>query len=689
MSSKLDSIRKSLDTVDRAIIEALAEREELIDQISSAKAGRDHGLRDDKREETLLGRIVEQGQEAGLSRDYVLRLFREILDHSLQRQQGYAEPATGSDDDIERVTVAYQGVEGSYSSLAAARHFAGHEGHATFEGCRTFKEVVEAVRASAADYGVLPIENTTAGSINEVYDLVATSDLHVVGEEIQPVEHCLAAVEAVPLAHIRRIYSHPVALAQCSEFLNGLDDVQSIGWHDTATACEKVAADQNLSKAAIASQEAAERCGLHVIKRGISNQKENLTRFLVLANEAVRYDLDADCKTSLLLSTRHEEGALLSCLDVLHRHQLNMCKLESRPRPRTPWEYLFYLDFEGNVEDPNTRKALKELKAHTNFMKVLGSYPARTGRSARTSEPRSGEFRADPVPLGPASLRSLDTMPTLDQAVISALEKKPYKLASRASRAENTVIEVGKVLIGDRNPIVIGGPCSVETREQINACAQQVQEHGAHILRGGCFKPRTSPYSFQGMGYDGLDLLEEAGHSRGLPVITEVLHPSDVAAVAKQADILQVGARNMQNFALLKEVGTADRPVMLKRGMMASIDELLAAAEYILAAGNPRVLLCERGIRTFETATRNTLDLSAVPVLRERTHLPVLVDPSHACGVRRWIIPLAEAAIAAGAHGIMVELHPNPAEALSDGPQALTFDMWATLMKRLQGRVAA
>ena len=258
--------------------------------------------------------------------------------------------------------------------------------------------------------------------------------------------------------------------------------------------------------------------------------------------------------------------------------------------------------------------------------------------------------------------------------IIAQLEKKPYKLASRSTRAEDTVVRIGEVAVGGLEPVLIGGPCSVESREQIHACAESVRRAGGTMLRGGCFKPRTSPYSFQGLGYDGLDLLVEAGRKYGLPIVTEVLHTSDVQRVAEHADVLQIGARNMQNFALLREVGLTQRPVLLKRGMMSSIDEWIAAAEYILAQGNQDVILCERGIRTFETATRGTLDLTAIPVVRERTHLPVIVDPSHAAGVRRWVAPLARAALAAGAQGVMVEMHPRPDEALSDGAQSLTVE---------------
>ncbi|OGU84215.1 MAG: 3-deoxy-7-phosphoheptulonate synthase [Stygiobacter sp. RIFOXYA12_FULL_38_9] len=217
----------------------------------------------------------------------------------------------------------------------------------------------------------------------------------------------------------------------------------------------------------------------------------------------------------------------------------------------------------------------------------------------------------------------------------------------------------------------------------IMKCALEAKENGAQILRGGCFKPRTSPYSFQGMGYEGLNLLVEAGRYYDMPVITEVMDTEQVSEVAKTADILQIGARNMQNFALLKEVGKTHRPVMLKRGLSASIDEWLNAAEYILAHGNRQVILCERGIRTFETATRNTFDLSAIPVVKELTHLPIIADPSHAIGVRDKVIPLAKAAKVVGAHGIMIEFHPDPPKALSDAEQALYFEQFESLMKDL------
>jgi 3-deoxy-7-phosphoheptulonate synthase len=261
---------------------------------------------------------------------------------------------------------------------------------------------------------------------------------------------------------------------------------------------------------------------------------------------------------------------------------------------------------------------------------------------------------------------------------------KPYKLASRDYRPFDTVIRVGEVTIGADEFVVMAGPCSVESLDQVLRTAHAVKAAGARILRGGAYKPRTSPYSFQGLGVQGLEYLARAREETGLPIITEVLDTADVPTVAAYADILQIGTRNMQNFALLRAVGRANKPVLLKRGMSATIEEWLMAAEYILNAGNPQVILCERGIRTFETAVRNTLDLSAIPVVKRLSHLPVIADPSHGTGKWYLVRPLALAAAAVGADGLLIEVHPDPDTALSDGPQSLNLDNFAALMAQLQ-----
>lgn len=264
---------------------------------------------------------------------------------------------------------------------------------------------------------------------------------------------------------------------------------------------------------------------------------------------------------------------------------------------------------------------------------------------------------------------------------------KPFKLVSREAKPEDTIIRVDDAMIGGGYFAVIAGPCAVETKKQVLATARAVKEAGATMLRGGAFKPRTSPYSFQGLGEKGLDILLKAKEETGLPIVTEVMDTKDVELVAEHADVLQIGARNMQNFLLLKEVGKLHKPILLKRGFSNTIEELLMAAEYIMGAGNQEVILCERGIRTFETSTRNTLDISAVPIIKGLSHLPVVVDPSHATGRRDLIEPLSLAAIAAGADGIMVEVHPCPEEARCDGAQSLTPDAFAGMMKKVKSLV--
>jgi len=275
---------------------------------------------------------------------------------------------------------------------------------------------------------------------------------------------------------------------------------------------------------------------------------------------------------------------------------------------------------------------------------------------------------------------TLELLPGVEEVIPIS---KPYKLSSREFQPVDTTIKVGDAVLGGNELAIIAGPCAVETEQQVLQTAKAVKEAGANILRGGAFKPSTSPYHFRGLGKQGLEILAMARAETGLPFITEVLTPQDVELVAKYADILQVGARNMQNFILLDEVGKANMPVMLKRGMSATIQEWLLSAEYILSQGNRQVLLCERGIRTFETYTRNTLDVSAIPIIKKLSHLPIIGDPSHGTGKWYLVTPLALAAVAAGADGLMIEVHPNPDEALKDGAQSLTFANFEQLMQQV------
>jgi chorismate mutase / prephenate dehydratase len=684
----ITGLRQDLNEVDAGIVRLIAERHGIIDAIGAAKQGATTGIQDSDRERQVLDGVAAAAADLGISGSLVRRIFRELINDSVAQQARLLSGDAGG-----RVRVSFQGVAHAYSDAAAQKYLAGRGLDGDLTGYRSFREAAGAVLAGDADLAVLPIENTTAGSINEVYSLLREQELYIVGEETWKVEHCLAAVGPVPLSALTKVLSHPQGLEQCGQFLQTIPNAVPTTYFDTAEALRTVSELGDPTVAAIGSVDAAQAYGLEVLRHNISDQADNFTRFVVLSAAPAPVDVRIPSKTSLILVTRHEEGALLRCLEVLAGSGHSMTKLESRPRTGRPWEYLFFVDIEGNVDDPRTAAALDELRAAALFVKVLGSYPAKALRAPVRTGALAGQAMAASMTEPAAAEPDTEAAPAdLLEAVAGTPKPKPagrsrqYKLVDRAARAEDTVIGVGDLLIGGDGFVVMAGPCSVESAEQISTTARIVAEQGAHILRGGVFKPRTSPYAFQGLGWEGLDLLVAAGREAGLPVVTEVMAVNQVQRMAAAADILQVGARNMQNFDLLRELGKVDRPVLLKRGLSSTIEEWLAAAEYVVAQGNAQVILCERGIRTFENATRNTLDLSAVVVVRERTHLPVIVDPSHGTGSRPYVAPMAWAARAAGAHGLLIEVHPDPDKALSDSDQSLSPEQFASLMRHL-GRV--
>jgi chorismate mutase/prephenate dehydratase len=670
----LKELRQRLNQVDDDMVRLLAKRLETVGLIAKEKAGSTQAIRDPEREREVLTRVETLAQSLGLSAPLARKIFSEIISYSVSRQIASLAGIEG-----EEVAVAYQGSPLTYNNLAAEQYLASQGLRGRYLGLPTLKQVIDALTSASVDLALLPIENTVAGSINQVYDVLREQDLHIVGEESYRVELCLAATAGAPASALRRILSHPLALDQCSAFVSALPQARAEPFLDTREAMRAVAETRDPTLAAIGSPEAAAAHELHILNRNVGNQDEILMRYVALARAPISVDVRVPCKTSLILSTRHEKGALLRCLHILAEYGLSMTKLESRPRPNRPWEYMFFIDFEGNVAEERAALALEALRSEALYLKILGCYPAKTrpAEAQTTALPEASEVT--PVEASPAAASA--GRPASSPPVARA--SKHYRLADRATHPEDTVIRVGSLLIGGTGFVVIAGPCSVESEDQINRTALFVREQGAHILRGGVFKPRTGPYAFQGLGREGLDLLAAAGKAAGLPIITEVMTIEQVHPVAEKSDILQIGARNMQNFPLLSAVGKVDRPVLLKRGLSSTIEEWLAAAEYILAQGNGQVILCERGIRTFESATRNTLDLSAVVVLRERTHLPIVVDPSHGTGKRLYVAPMAWAARACGAHGISIEVHPNPDQALSDGDQSLDFPGFKALMEGL------
>jgi chorismate mutase/prephenate dehydratase len=574
-----------------------------------------------------------------------------------------------------KLVAAFQGIEGAHSDVALAAHFASRGEPVETTGVPTFREVASAVVSGRARYGLLPVDNAIAGTFRDGYDLIAQYDLVPVREVLWRMDHRLLGVAGATLAGVRRIEAHPIVLEECGRFLATLAAARAIPAVDTGVAARDVAAAADPTMAAIAPPQAAQRYGLVELASNIADHPENLTRFLLVEAPAPAEATPpggGPRRTSLLFAARHEAGSLAAILTILAEAKLNLSKLESRPRPGRAWEYFFYADIDCDAHEPSAAGALEKARALASEFRLLGSYDVATKAERRDTSVEMARAQAATPSTGTA--KSGPELPS---------SAKNWPKAARPTHPSGTRVRIGNVDVGGDDFVVVAGPCSVESRDQVIATAQAVRARGAVLLRGGAFKPRTSPYAFQGLGWEGVDLLAEAGRITGLPTVSEVMSVDQVERMARSVDVLQIGARNMQNFDLLKTVGKTATPVLLKRGLSASLDELLAAAEYVLSEGNPHVILCERGIRTFETATRNTLDLSSVPVLRERTHLPILVDPSHGVGVRRWIRPLARAAKAVGAHGILVEVHPNPAEAKSDAEQALTFDDFEQIMTDL------
>lgn len=652
------SARDQIDGLDQQLVTLLAQRMQAVAAVGAAKS-RDPNrpVFDPDREHQVAARWRAQAQEHGLSEYFVGRVLHEVLAHSHRGQEQQRRASGGR----EEALVGYQGVAGAFSDAAIDKLFATRGVTTIKRGYATFVEVVDALLQSAVDHALLPIENSTCGSVAEVSQLLTTRGIAIVDEEYLAVEHCIAVVPGATLDQVRELRSHPVALLQCQQTVAGLHAVRAVPHFDTAAAASHVAELADEKVAAICSAAAARLSGLEIVRRDVADQADNQTRFVLLARAPEQRVPAQPVKTSLLFEVQNRQGALLECLQGFAAHGCNLTRLESRILPGKPWQYGFVADVQGGTGDAPFDAAIATVSGVTAHLRILGCYPDRAVARAA-------------LPVAHGSLPAVAIEPPRPAAANAALPRVSHSKSSGRS-----LVSVGSVAIGGDGFTLIAGPCAVEDAEQIADAARLVRKCGAQILRGGVFKPRSSPYSFQGLGAAGLELLADAGRSHGMPVVTEALRVEDLDLITAHADMIQIGARNMQNFALLKAVGQRDLPVLLKRGMSATIDELLGAAEYIMAEGNHRVVLCERGIRTFERATRATLDVSAVPVLKERTHLPVIVDPSHAAGRRELVVPLALAAVAAGADGLIVEAHPRPEEARCDKEQALTAALMAQL----------
>ncbi|MEM7235137.1 MAG: prephenate dehydratase domain-containing protein [Planctomycetota bacterium] len=671
----LSELRTKINSLDERLLDLLTERRQVAQDVITVKEKGDLPLRDPRREEDLLARLIAKGRERGLDSYFVTRVFHEIIDDSVRSQELFLlKRLNGWDKPPD--TVGFQGIEGAYSHLAASKFFGSLGENISYRGFDTFAQVVEAVEDGSLDFAALPVENTTAGNINDVYDLLSRTKLSIVGEEIFRVQHCLLALDDVPVSRIRRVISHPQALAQCDRYLSQLSNCRADYYTDTAMAVRKVKEDGDPTLAAIASEEAGRIYGLHAIATDIANQAQNFTRFVIVAPQPIRIDSRIPSKTSLIAATPHTPGALNKALDVLSRHELNMTKLDARPKPGSPFDYLFYIDFEGHAEETHVKEALAGLRAVTTHLKILGSYPRE--QRGKTQPRVEALFQSEPT-----EVSTEKPSPTTESASAASTDGSS-RLVSRESKRDDTILRIGKTEIGGDHFVVLAGASGIQTEDEGRQIARAAKEHGAGMLRAGRLQSRAHARR-AGLSLDALNKVARIGREYELPVVVEVDAAEDVALAAERVDVLLVGADNMQNFPLLDEIGKQNKAVILKRGKMASIEEFLGAAEYIAEHGNHQIILCERGIRTFETVTRNTLDLGAIPILKRLTHLPILVDPCHAANQKDLVVPLALAAHAVGPHGLIVEIATQSTEPGPDDPQPIDPETFAQLMHEIYG----
>ena len=485
-NSKLEDLRSEVDRIDDGILSLLAERRRVSREIAAAKRRAERPFRDDNRESQLLIDRLAAASRYDLEPDLVSRVWEQIMADSLRVQFDYVQSTVNGSRDS--VTIAIQGVEGANSHRAAVA-LTPDVVEREFVACVRFGDAVEAVKDGRANIAVLPIENTTSGALAEVYDLLLDSSLSIVGEAKIKVTHCLVGVKGASLADLKTIHGHPQAVAQCSNYLAALSDVEVIYANDTALSARRIAELDNPTVAAIAGEEAAEIYGLDVLVPGINNREANYTRFVAVAASRVTVDPQVPSKTSLVLSVSNEAGALAEVLNAFKAEDIPLVKLESRPTVNNAWQELFYMDFEGNIGDQRVQRVLELMRRHTMYLRVLGTYPSRDLRPHRRPTPEPERVIAVKTPAA-----KTDGDATKDSST---------RLASRQDADNETLIDINGVVIGGPELVMIAGPCAVESIDQVMKTAKAVKESGAKILRGGCFKPRTSPYSFQGLGWRG------------------------------------------------------------------------------------------------------------------------------------------------------------------------------------------
>ncbi len=603
----LNQTREAITALDNELLALLAKRRDLSLEVARSKEVDIRPIRDTEREKELLARLVKQGREQGLDAHYVLSLYQSIIEDSVLNQQAYLQSRANPDLQKQQYNIAYLGARGSYSYLAATRYCERRNVVMQDLGCKSFDDIVQSVESGHADYGFLPIENTSSGSINEVYDVLQHTSLAIVGETTIEVGHCLLGKNNAQLSQIKTVYAHPQPISQCSRFLSQHPQLKLEYCSSSAEAMEKVLESDDITVAAIGSAEGGALYHLEAIETELANQKINQSRFIVVARKAIAVPEQLPAKCTLIMATGQKPGALVEALLVLKAHNLNMSKLESRPIPGTPWEEMFYLDLDANISSEAMQQALKALEQITRFIKVLGCYPCETVNPTQLNH---NQLMIEP-----------NTSRVSTQKVDISIQPQRTSLSQKS---QLTQINYAQLCIGDKQFGAIAQIPLGSGKNNYNQLAKQLKATGFQGVVISGLSDEHNPSAL-------LPELKRALQQFDLAAIISIKHEAEITLAIEHADLLFISGKQMHNPMLLQQVGSLHIPVILERNTMANVDELLDAAETILSHGNQQVILCESGIRTFNETLKPTLDLSAIVTIKSISHLPIIINTSYAC----------------------------------------------------------
>ncbi|MCI2961569.1 MULTISPECIES: chorismate mutase [Shewanella] len=608
----LNQTREQITNLDNELLALLAERRRLSLEVARSKEVDVRPIRDTQREKELLARLVKEGREKGLDAHYVISLYQSIIEDSVLNQQAYLHGRANPETQKQQYCIAYLGARGSYSYLAATRYCQRRQVEMLDLGCQSFDEIVQAVESGHADYGFLPIENTSSGSINEVYDVLQHTSLSIVGETTIEVSHCLLGKAGSKLADIKTVYAHPQPISQCSRYLSQHKDLRLEYCSSSAEAMDKVNQSPDNSAAAIGSAEGGALYQLESIEASLANQKINQSRFIVVARKAVAVPEQLPAKTTLIMATGQKAGALVEALLVLKAHQLNMSKLESRPIPGTPWEEMFYLDIDANISSESMQAGLKQLERITRFIKVLGCYPCETVKPTQLSN----------------SQLLIEPSTSKDQVISeNGANTSPVRY-SKAYKEQASEINCGAMTIGAGH---VGAIAQITLNNDISHLALSAFEQQVKQLKEAGFQAvLLNAVNQMAMAEVTLAKLRQILHQYGLVCIIAIEQEADMPLAVQHADMLFLAGKQMFNQTLLTQAGTLPVPLILERNDMASFEELLTATEVILSQGNQQLILCDSGIRTLNNANLPSLDLASLIQIKATSHLPILINPSYA-----------------------------------------------------------